>query len=134
MRWIRLAVATALLPLAGFGVFQLAIRFDGNPRMVDAIGNTIAIAAFVVALAGISRLAADEQWWERFGTALAIGVTYFALTWLLYGDPGRSVDEAPHLIWLATSIVAFSPAVVIMPACKWGWANYTARKELPFPR
>ena len=129
MRWIRLMAAAALIPVAALGAFQLAIRFNGDPTVIDTVGNTFAIAVFVVALAGISRLAATEQWWERLGVAIALGVTYFTLTWVLYGDPGRSVDDAPHLVWLGTSIAAFSPAVVIMPASKWAWANYTARKE-----
>lgn len=124
MRLIRLAVATTLLPAAAFIAFQVAIRFNGDSSVIDTAGNVVAIAVLIVLLLGISRLAADGPWVDRAGTAVGLAVAYFTLTWVLYGDPGRSIDEAPHLVWLGTSIVAFSPAVVIMPAVRWAWNTY----------
>lgn len=130
MRGLRLAVATALLPLAALGAYQLAIRFNGDTAVIDLAGNLLALAMLVLSLLGISRLASDVDWLERLGTALALGVAYFSLTWLIYGDPSRSIDDAPALVWLGTSIVAFSPAIVIIPASKWMWSTLRPAGEL----
>lgn len=130
MRGIRLAVATALLPIVAVAAYQLALRFNGDIAAIDLTGNIIALVVLLVLLLGVSRLASDVDWLERVGTVLALGVAYFSLTWLIYGDPSRSVDDAPALVWLGTSIVAFSPALVIIPASKWAWAALRPVDEL----
>ncbi len=130
MRLIRLAFATLLLPVAAVGAFQVAIHYDGDSSVIDTTGNVVAIVLFIVLLLGVSCLASEGPWIERAGTALGLAAAYFVLTWIIYGDPGRSIDEAPHLVWLGVSIVAFSPAVVIMPAVRWGWDSFfEARAE-----
>lgn len=133
MRLIRLAVATALLPLAAFIALQVAIWFNGDARIIDTTGNVVAIALLIVLLLGVSRLAATGPWVERVGVTMGLGLAYFVLTWAIYGDPGRSVDEAPHLVWLGTSIVAFSPAIVIMPAVRWGWTKFLDGRSAASP-
>ena len=124
MRLLRLAIATALLPVAAFISLQVAIRFNGDSSIIDTTGNIVAIVVLITFLLAISCLAAEGPWVDRAGTALGLGLAYFTLTWVFYGDPGRSIDEAPHLVWLGTSIVAFSHAVVIMPAVRWAWNSY----------
>lgn len=124
MRSIRLIAATALLPAAAAVALQVAVRFNGDTRIIDTTGNVVAIGVLIALLAGISRLAHAPLWLDRVGVTLGLGLAYFTLTWVIYGDPGRSVDEAPHLVWLGTSIVAFSPAIVIMPAVRWGWTKF----------
>ncbi|MGI9609175.1 MAG: hypothetical protein ACR2NL_02670, partial [Acidimicrobiia bacterium] len=74
--------------------------------------------------------AADEQWSERAGTALALASAYFLLTWVGYGDPSSSADEQPHLIWFGLCVAAFTPTVVIVPASKWAWDSYRRRVPL----
>ena len=133
MRLFRLATATLLLPAAAFAAFQVAIRFNGDTRIIDTTGNVVAIAVLVFLLLGVSRLAADGLWLDRVGTTLGLGTAYFALTWILYGDPGRSIDEAPQLVWFATSIVAFSPAIVVMPAVRWAWTTYQQNRATSNP-
>ncbi len=131
MRLFRLVIAAALLPAAALIAYQIAIRFNGNTSVIDTVGNVVAIVVLIALLAGVSRIAADRDWLERVGTAFGLGFAYFSLTWAIYGDPGRSVDEAPHLVWLGTSIVAFSPAIVIIPAAKWIWENVNSPEPTP---
>lgn len=131
MRLFRLVVAVALLPVAAVIAYQIAIRFNGNTAVIDTVGNVVAIVALLAMLAGASRIAADLDWLERVGTNFGLGFAYFTLTWAIYGDPGRSVDEAPHLVWLGTSIVAFSPAIVIIPAAKWIWESAKPAEPMP---
>jgi len=127
MRLTRLLVATAILPVSALIAYQIAIRFNGDARVIDTAGNVVAIVVLVGLIAGASRVASDIAWTDRVGVALALGIAYFTLTWVLYGDPGRSIDDAPHLVWLGTSIAAFSPAVVIMPASRWAWEVFYER-------
>jgi len=131
MRLTRLVIATGLLPVAALATYQIAIRFNGDTGVIDTVGNVVAIGALIVLLAVISRLAADADWIGRVGTCLGLGIAYFSLTWAIYGQPGQSVDDAPHLVWLATSIVAFSPAIVIMPATRWAWDVFFESRTRP---
>lgn len=124
MRLIRLMVASLLLPAAAYVALQIAIHFDGDTSTIDTAGNLVGIAVLVASLLAISRFADDKEWIQRVGTVIGLGIAYFGLTWGIYGDPGRSIDEAPHLVWLGTSLVAFSPAIVIMPAVRWAWSEF----------
>lgn len=129
MRLIRLVVAAGLLPVAAFTALQVAIRFNGEPAVIDTVGNVVGIAVLLLLFLVISRIADDGEYKERVGTTIGLGLAYFGLSWALYGDPTRSIDEAPHLVWLGTSLVAFSPAIVIMPAVRWVWTEWLSTRR-----
>jgi len=129
MRLFRLLAAAACLPVAAVLAFQIALRFNGDTGVIDTVGNSFGLVLLVAMLAGISRIAADYDWMGRLGTSLGLAIAYFAMTWTLYGDPGRSIDEAPHLVWLGVSIAAFSPAVVLMPIARWLWEAFLDSRQ-----
>lgn len=130
MRVSRLIVAGFLIPIAAILAFTIGLEWDGDGSIIDSNGSAIGVVLVVAAVFGISRIAADEQWSERAGTALVLGSAYFLLTWVGYGDPSSSADDSPHLIWYGVCVAAFMPTVVIVPASKWAWASYRRRVPL----
>jgi hypothetical protein len=131
MRASRLIVASFLIPVASFLSYTLAVWWNGGNARIDTFGSILGVLLIVGAVFGVSRVADDEKWTERAGTSLALASSYFALTWVAYGDPALSNDDAPHLIWFGLCVAAFAPAVVIIPASKWAWAEYRERIAPP---
>jgi hypothetical protein len=127
MRASRLIVASFLIPVASFLSYTLAVRWNGDKTVIDVTGSILGALLIVAAVFGVSRVADDEKWSERAGTSLALASAYFALTWVAYGDPALSSDDAPHVVWFALCVAAFSPAVVIIPASKLAWSTYRKR-------
>lgn len=130
MRASRLLVATLLIPITAFVAYTVALYTNFDDSYVDANGSALGAILAVAATFGISKVAADDRWTERAGTALALASAYFLLTWARFGEPALSPDSQPHIVWFAFCVVAFTPAVVLIPASKWAWATYRSRVPL----
>lgn len=127
MRASRLIVATLLLPVAALLAYFVALLWNGDHTTIDSNGSALGLVAIVAGVFVISKIAQDERWSERAGTAIALSCAYFMLTWTVYGDSSLSPDSSPHLVWFGLCVVAFSPTVVIIPASKWAWTSYRSR-------
>jgi len=129
MRASRLIVATLIIPIAAIISYQIAIYLNGDASYIDSNGSAIGVMLLVAAVFGVSKVADDDRWTDRAGTSLALGSAYFALTWVRYGDPSVSIDSQPHMVWFGACVVAFTPAVVLIPASKWAWSSYRSRSK-----
>jgi hypothetical protein len=127
MRASRLIVASFLIPVASYLSYTLAVWWNGDKALIDVTGSILGVLLIIAAVFGVSRVADDEKWSERAGTSLALASSYFALTWVAYGDPALSSDDAPHVVWFGLCVAAFAPAVVVIPASKWAWSTYRER-------
>lgn len=128
MRASRLIVASVLLAPAALFAYYLALLWNGDSSRIDANGSALGVVIMLAAVLGVSRVAANDGWSERAGTAIALACAYFMLTWSVYGDAVLSPDDSPHLVWFGLCVAAFSPTVVIIPASKWAWSAYRARR------
>jgi hypothetical protein len=127
MRASRLIVATLLLPVAALLAYCVALVWNGDRTAIDSNGSALGLAAIVAGVFIISKIAQEERWPERAGTAIALSCAYFMLTWTVYGDSSLSPDSSPHLVWFGLCVAAFSPTVVIIPASKWAWTWHRSR-------
>lgn len=131
MRASRLIVAAMIIPVAAVFSYLVATFLNGDDSYIDSNGSAVGLILVVAAVFGVSRIAEDDRWTDRAGTALALAAAYFALTWVRYGDPSLSVDSQPHIVWFGLCVVAFTPAVVLIPASKWAWSTYRSRVASP---
>lgn len=131
MRASRLIVAAMIIPVAAVFSYLVATYLNGDDSYIDSNGSAMGLILVVAAVFGVSRIAEDDRWTDRAGTALAMAAAYFALTWVRYGDPSLSVDSQPHIVWFGLCVVAFTPAVVLIPASKWAWSTYRSRAASP---
>ena len=122
MRASRLLVAAFLVPVSSLFAYVVAVGWNHDTSIIDSNGAAIGLLVTIGAVFGVSRVAEDDNWSERAGTALGLATAYFLLTWLRYGDATLSVDEQPQTVWYGMCIAAFMPTVVIIPASKWAWA------------
>ena len=127
MRASRLILATLLLPVVALLAYYVALLWNGDRTAIDSNGSALGVVSIVFGVFVVSRIAQDDQWSERAGTAIVLSCAYFMLTWTVYGDPSLSPDSSPHLVWFGLSVAAFSPTVVIIPASKWAWTSYETR-------
>jgi hypothetical protein len=127
MRASRLIVATLLLPVAALLAYFVALLWNGDRTTIDSNGSALGLAAIVAGVFIISKIAQEERWPDRAGTAIALSCAYFMLTWTVYGDSSLSPDSSPHLVWFGLCVAAFSPTVVIIPASKWAWTWHRSR-------
>ncbi len=127
MRASRLIVAAMIIPVAAVFSYLVATYFNGDDSYIDSNGSAIGLILVVAAVFGVSRVAEDDRWTDRAGTALALAAAYFVLTWVRFGDPSLSVDSQPHIVWFGLCVVAFTPTVVLIPASKWAWTSYRSR-------
>jgi len=130
MRASRLIVAALLIPVAALLAYFVALHFNFDDSYIDSNGSAIGVLLVVASTFGVAKVADDDRWSDRSGVALALGASYFLLTWVRYGDPSLSADSQPHMVWFGLCIAAFMPAVVIIPASKWAWSTYRARVPL----
>ncbi len=115
------------IPIAAVFSYYMALNLNLDASYIDTNGSAVGVILVVASVFGISRIADDERWTDRAGTALALAAAYFALTWVRYGDPTLSADAQPHIVWFGFCVVAFTPAVVLIPASKWAWSVYRSR-------
>lgn len=120
-----------IIPVAAVFSYLVATYLNGDDSYIDSNGSAMGLILVVAAVFGVSRIAEDDRWTDRAGTALAMAAAYFALTWVRYGDPSLSVDSQPHIVWFGLCVVAFTPAVVLIPASKWAWSTYRSRAASP---
>lgn len=121
MRASRLIVATLLIPAAGLFAYYFALLWNRDGSSIDSNGSALGVLIVLAATFGVSRVASDERWAPRAGTAIALASAYFLLTWSIYGDSVASPDASPHLVWYALCVTAFMPAVVMIPLSTWIW-------------
>lgn len=134
MRASRLLVAALLIPVAAILANTVALYANLDDSYIDSNGSALGVMLVIAATFGISKIADDDRWTDRAGTALALATAYFLLTWVRFGEPSLSVDSQPHIVWFGFCVVAFTPAVVIIPASKWAWATYRTRVPLASPK
>ena len=127
-RLARLIVAASLIPVAAWTAYFVARYVDGNPDIIDSNGSSLGLFVVVGSLFLISKLATSDGWSERAGISLGLSTAYFLLSWVLFGDPDSSADAAPHVVWFAACVVAFTPAVILMPASQWAWSRLRVRR------
>ena len=101
--------------------------------MIDSNGTGIGLLVILGSVFGVSKVAEDDKWSERAGTALALAAAYFALTWARYGDGSLSADAQPHIVRFGICVAAFMPAVEIIPLSKWTWASLRSRSFFGSP-
>lgn len=124
----RLVLAAVLIPALAWVSYFAARYVNGDPAVIDGNGSGIGVLLIMGSVFLISRVAAQENWTERAGISLGLSAVYFFVTWLVFGNPNASVDDAPHLIWYGACVAAFSPAVVLIPASKWAWESFRERR------
>lgn len=124
MRATRLIVATLLIPVAALFSYYVALLWNGDDASIDNNGSALGVLLVLGSALAIARVAQDDGWSHRAFTALGLACAYFVLTWSVYGNAVMSPDASPHMVWFGLSVVAFTPAVVIMPASSWAWQTY----------
>lgn len=132
-RIARLLIALGLIPVAGWVAYTVARYLDGSPERISSNGSAIGLFVAVGSLFVISKLASHEGWSERAAISLGLSAAYFLLTWVLFGNPNSSVDAAPHVVWYAACVVAFTPAVVLIPASQWAWSTLRIKRGIDVP-
>ena len=125
---MRLVLASALIPLLAWVVYTIARYTDGNPEIIDQNGSALGVLLIIASVFGVARIASEDGWSERAGVSLALSAAYFLLTWVRYGDPTVSVDDAPHLVWYGACVAGFTPSVVVTVVLDWAWSSLRARR------
>lgn len=129
-RAARLLAAALLIPIFAVVAYFVALYSNLNPDSIGAFGSTLGVAVLLSGTLVVSRVAHDEGWSERAGTAIGLALAYFLITWVLFGDPSVSPDDRPHVVWFGVCVVAFMPAVVLMPLSKWAWSSFRNRMSV----
>ena len=126
----RLILAALLWPVASAVTYFAALYIDGEPATINNNGAGLGVLMIAASVFVISRIAAEDKWSERAGITLGLGTAFFLLTWVQFGDPSSSADAAPHLVWFAACVAAFTPAVILIPASKWAWSALRLRRGI----
>ena len=129
-RLSRLFLAAGLVPGAALAIYLIARHVDGEPETIGNNGSAIGVLLVIAAVFGISFTADSERWSERAGISLGLSAAFFLLTWVEFGDPSASNDASPHLVWYAVCVLVFAPAVILIPASQWVWANLRERRQV----
>ncbi len=121
-------LAASLIPVAAWTAYFVARYVDNNPAVIDHNGSSLGVLIMIGSVFAISKVAHPDEWSERTAISLGLSAAYFLLSWVMFGDPAQSIDQAPHVVWYGLCVAAFAPAVVLIPASQWAWSALASRR------